>query len=207
MGRISSYLRVGFLLLILNSGYLLSSNAASIFYAANVLFHVSLATGLTGLAIYVYRRLPRNTLVHIVLGASALTGMALVVLGAGTATRPILLAHIAIASLAAAAVVVALSSKLAVIVLGLLFGAVWFMGTEETQDDFVRELLFGEITQTRYLSCFVILLTVIALLRWDSRSRARKTESDETKRLSDERSKWQERALGTDLEHTSDHSE
>jgi len=62
MGRISSYLRVGFLLLILNSGYLLSRNEASIFYAANVLFHVSLALGLTGLAIYVYRRLAKSTL-------------------------------------------------------------------------------------------------------------------------------------------------
>ena len=105
--------------MILNSGYLLSRNEASIFYAANVLFHVSLALGLTGLAIYVYRRLAKSTLIHIVLGASALTGVALVVFGAGTATRPLLLAHIAVASLAAAAVVVALSSKLAVIVLGL----------------------------------------------------------------------------------------
>ncbi len=119
MGRFSSYLRVGFMLLILNSGYLLSSNAPSIFYAANVLFHVALSLGLTGLAIYGYRRLPKHTLINIVLGASALTGLALVVLGAGTATRPILLAHIAVASLAAAAVVVALSSKLALVALGL----------------------------------------------------------------------------------------
>lgn len=95
---------------------------------------------------------------------------------------------------------------LAVIVLGLLFGAVWLMGTAETQDDFVRELLFAEITQTRYLSFFVIVLIVIALFGLDSRSRARKTESHETKRVTDERSMWQERALGTDLEHTSDHT-
>src|SRR5260221_14358306 len=39
-------------------------------------------------------------------------------------------------------------------VLVVLLAAVWMLGSAQTRDDFLRELLFGSITHTRYLSLF-----------------------------------------------------
>jgi hypothetical protein len=41
---------------------------------------------------------------------------------------------------------------------------IWKMGSERTQDDFIRELLFADVTHTRYLSVFVGMLLLIIVL-------------------------------------------
>ena len=89
-------------------------------------------------------------------------------------------------------------------VLVVLLFTIWLMGSTETRDDFIRELLFGSITNTRYLSLFVAVLIVIAVLGGLTARRAKVTESDEMKRLADERTAWQERALGRTLSHTAE---
>lgn len=84
----------------------------------------------------------------------------------------------------------------------MLLLAVYFLGTAQTRDDFIRELLFGSITHTRYLALFFGALIVIAIFGLDTRFRASKTESVEMKRLADERTAWQQRALNAPLSHT-----
>lgn len=87
-------------------------------------------------------------------------------------------------------------------VLVLQIVAVKWLGTEKTQDDFLRELLFGEITQGRSLAIYFGLLILVAMFGIDTIARARFTESREIKRLAKEKSEWQERALRTSLSHT-----
>lgn len=77
----------------------------------------------------------------------------------------------------------------------LLLFTVWFMGSDKTQDDFVRELLFGEVTKTRHLAMFFVALVAISLFGLDGIIRARLLDSREVKRLAAERDKWQARAL------------
>jgi hypothetical protein len=62
---------------------------------------------------------------------------------------------------------------LAFAVLIVLLSAVWALGSAQTRDDFVRELLFGSITHTRYLSFFFGALLVIAIFGLDTRRRSR----------------------------------
>lgn len=89
-------------------------------------------------------------------------------------------------------------------VLLLAIIAVKWMGSEATQDDFIRELLFGEITGNRSLAIFFGILIVFAAFGVDTAIRTRLTEGEEMKRLAREKSMWQERALGTKLSHTDD---
>lgn len=81
----SRWLRIGFLLLLLNSGYLLSTNAPNLFYAANVLLHVALGLGLAVLALRLFRGTSATSLA---LGAAALTGLVLVIPSANGHPRP-----------------------------------------------------------------------------------------------------------------------
>ena len=87
------------------------------------------------------------------------------------------------------------------VMLLLLFAVKW-LGSTQTQDDFVRELLFGQITGRRTLALFFGALVLLAVFGVDTAVRAKLTEKAEMKRLADEKSRWQERALDTDLSHT-----
>lgn len=87
-----------------------------------------------------------------------------------------------------------------VLVLQIL--AVKWLGSQKTQDDFLRDLLFGEITKGRSLAIFYVILIVLAMFGVDTIVRARLSESREMKRLAKEKTEWQERALGTKLSHT-----
>ena len=87
------------------------------------------------------------------------------------------------------------------VMLLLLFAVKW-MGSTQTQDDFVRDLLFGQITGGRSLALFFGVLVLLTVFGIDTAVRAKLTETTEMKRLADEKSRWQERALGTDLSHT-----
>ena len=78
------------------------------------------------------------------------------------------------------------------------------MGNEDTQNDFIRELLFSEITGNRSLAIFFGFLILLAAFGVDTAVRGKLTESKEMKRLAQEKSMWQERALGTQLSHTDD---
>ena len=91
---------------------------------------------------------------------------------------------------------------IAFVVLLLLLLAVKWMGSDQTQDDFIRELLFGEVTKGRSLAVFFVSLVLISLFGVDSIVRAKLTESKEMKRLAAEKTLWQERALQTELSHT-----
>ena len=55
----------------------------------------------------------------------------------------------------------------------VLLSAVWALGSSRTRDDFVRELLFGSITHTRYLSFFFGALLIVAIFGFDTRRRSR----------------------------------
>jgi chromate transport protein ChrA len=89
-------------------------------------------------------------------------------------------------------------------VIVILLASVWQMGDAETQNDFIRELLFGSVTNTRQLTTFFVVLVVISVFGLDTKVRAYRTESAEMKRLADEKTQWQERALGQSLSHTED---
>ena len=86
----------------------------------------------------------------------------------------------------------------------ILLLAVRWMGSGETQDDFIRELLFGSVTGTRFITLFFVAILVVAIFGLDTRRRDYRTESDEMKRLSDEKTHWQEVALGRPLSHTTE---
>jgi chromate transport protein ChrA len=84
----------------------------------------------------------------------------------------------------------------------ILLLAVYVLGSKQTHDDFMRELLFGSITNTRYLTLFFVVLILTAIFGVDTRIRAYRTESAEMKRLADQKSEWQQRAIGAPLSHT-----
>jgi hypothetical protein len=92
-------------------------------------------------------------------------------------------------------------------VLLLTLFAPWLMGTAQTRDDFIRELLFGSVTQTRYLSVYFVFLVIVAVSGFETRLRAFRTERAEMARLAAEKAFWQEKALGTKLSHTAEAEE
>lgn len=104
----------------------------------------------------------------------------------------------------ATSVIAALVDRFGVafVVLLLIVATVKWLGNGKTQDDFLRELLFGEITGGRSLGVFLAGLVLLALFGVDSIVRARLMESAEMRRLAQEKSRWQERALQTKLSHT-----
>jgi hypothetical protein len=87
----------------------------------------------------------------------------------------------------------------------LMLITVWALGTAKTRDDFLREILFSEVTQTHYLQWFVVALIVDAIVGvrlmkwWFSREKA------EIKRLAQEKARLQELLAGRALAHTADH--
>lgn len=87
-------------------------------------------------------------------------------------------------------------------VMVVFLATVWWMGSEQTQDDFIRELLFGSVTGTRALAWFLVALAVIAIFGLDTKFRSLRTERREMKRLAAERDRWQELALNRPLSHT-----
>ena len=130
--HLGRFLLAGFLILVVNSGYLSAFAEASLFYAANVLLHVVLGVFLLLLAIPLAKRLLAGELTPLLwwtvaaaLAATALTGLALVVLGNLRPMRPLLLAHIAVSIGAALLVVIVIYRRVpTVIVLGaILFAA------------------------------------------------------------------------------------
>jgi hypothetical protein len=92
-------------------------------------------------------------------------------------------------------------------ILLLLMLAVWRLGSAQTKDDFIRELLFGSVTHTRYLSLFFIILAGISISGAETFLRSYRTERAEMKRLAEEKTYWQERALGVQLSHTDEEAE
>ena len=84
----------------------------------------------------------------------------------------------------------------------LLFFSVWWMGSSKTKDDFLRELLFAEITHSHYLQGIVAVLTLDAVFgvmlfrSWMSRDRR------ELKRCAEEKARLQELLAGRQLAHT-----
>ncbi|HEX9724242.1 MAG TPA: multiheme c-type cytochrome, partial [Vicinamibacteria bacterium] len=140
--HLGRFLIAGFLVLVVNSGYLAAFADASVFYAANVLLHVLLGVLLALLAIPLARRLLGGELTPLLwwvvaaaMAATVVTGLALVVLGNLRPMRPLLVAHIAISVVAALLVVIVASRRLATaVVLGaiLFAGGAHYLATSET---------------------------------------------------------------------------
>ena len=84
----------------------------------------------------------------------------------------------------------------------LLLGAVRLFGDAKTQNDFMREVLFADVTHTRYVQVFfgalVALMACGALLRKKSIT----DESKEMKRLAAEKGALQQKLIGSTLSHT-----
>jgi hypothetical protein len=80
--------------------------------------------------------------------------------------------------------------------LGLLVGLVKFLGSEKTQDDFVRELLFGAVNKRPILTIVVAAIVLDAVVGFSSWVRHRRAESKEMKRLADEKGRLQEALIG-----------
>jgi len=117
--HLGRFLLAGFVLLVMNSSYLAAFAEASVFYAANVLLHVVLGIFLLLFAVPEAKRLLRGGLTPLLwwmagmaLGATALTGLALVALGNLRPMRPLLLAHVAVAVVGALAVVFAVRRRI-----------------------------------------------------------------------------------------------
>lgn len=89
-------------------------------------------------------------------------------------------------------------------VLIVLLLTVWFMGSERTRDDFIRELLFAQITQTHHLQAFFGFLIVFTLFGVDSVLRGYRSEKAEMRRLSAEKTRLQELLARRELAHTDD---
>jgi hypothetical protein len=87
-------------------------------------------------------------------------------------------------------------------VLIVLLAAIWFLGSDKTRDDFVRETLFGAITGKPTLGIFFGLLILVIIFGLDTRARAFKAESKEMKRLAAEKTRLQEQLLERQLSHT-----
>ncbi len=56
--RIRNWTAIGFLILIVNAGYLAAFASATVFYMANVLFHVALGIAITGALLWLLRKFP-----------------------------------------------------------------------------------------------------------------------------------------------------
>ncbi len=139
--HLGRFVLAGFLVLIVNSGYLATSAEASVFYAANVLLHVGLGIFLLFLAIPVAKRLLGGELTPLLwwavaaaLAATALTGLGLLVLGNLRPMRPLWIAHIVLAIVAALLVVPVVHRRVpTAIVLGsiLFVTGIHFLGSTE----------------------------------------------------------------------------
>jgi hypothetical protein len=85
-------------------------------------------------------------------------------------------------------------------VLILVLFAIRWMGSADTQDKFIQEVLFGSVTHTRHLSVFFASLIVLILISAVfTRRKKSSDESSEMKRIAKEKSELQERLLGKKL--------
>ena len=112
------WLAIGFLLLVINGGYLYSSSAPTFVYAANVLVHAVLGTLLLLVGARAVSRLESRP-TRLALWAAGLSGLALVFLGRSEATTPVLAAHVVMGAAAAVAFAAFLRSRWALAALGL----------------------------------------------------------------------------------------
>jgi len=117
MHRSSRWLYGGFLALVVQSGYLLSSSAPSVFYAANVLAHVVVGAALMIVAALWWQRFKEHRVAGGTLAVAAVCGVALTILGRSEGTESLLLAHIVTAAAGAFVVVWATRDKVAVVAL------------------------------------------------------------------------------------------
>lgn len=87
-----------------------------------------------------------------------------------------------------------------VLILCLL--TIWLFGSEKTQDDFIREMLFGTVTGSPATRLFFVALILLALVSSSALFRRWSREGTEMKRLADEKSRLQEKLIGSELSHT-----
>lgn len=82
-------------------------------------------------------------------------------------------------------------------------GAVWCFGDAKTHNDFIRELLFGEITHRPTVGLiFLGLILIILVGNAAALFRRASREPKEVKRIADEKARLQEKLIGTELSHT-----
>jgi hypothetical protein len=86
----------------------------------------------------------------------------------------------------------------------VLIAIVWtikLLATAKTQDDFIREVLFGESTGGRSLAIFFAGMVVTATFGLDSMIRQRVRDNADYKRILEENRRWQERAIRAEHGH------
>jgi hypothetical protein len=82
--------------------------------------------------------------------------------------------------------------------------AIYQLGSEKTRDDFIREVLFGAVTDTRYLGFFFAAWVLIIMFGGTLAALYRKRESDELQRCAEEKARLQELLAGRGLHHTAE---
>ena len=95
-------LAVGFLVLLVNSGYLRAFPNPNLFYVANVMLHIGLGAALFAL-FWIWRR-ANGGLLPLLVALAGITGFALAIVGAQTPYRWLVLLHIACCAAAAGAI-------------------------------------------------------------------------------------------------------
>ena len=86
------------------------------------------------------------------------------------------------------------------VVFVLVVGTVWLLGDQKTQDDFVRELLFREVTHTPYLSVLMVMLLSGIVVTGLAKRSKRNAENAEISRLAQERNDLQQQRLNVPIE-------
>lgn len=89
----------------------------------------------------------------------------------------------------------------------ICLGVIKTFGSAKTQDDFVREMLFGDITHGPWIRLFFFGLIILCLLWSRITKRRASRESPEMKRIADEKSRLQEELIGKKLSHTQEKQE
>jgi len=84
-----------------------------------------------------------------------------------------------------------------------IFLVVYKFGSKQTQDDFIRELLFRGVTQTVWLQVFFVGLVGVAIyLGVKAQRRGHVLEGKEMQRLADEKTQLQEKLAEKELNHS-----
>lgn len=90
---------------------------------------------------------------------------------------------------------------IAFVVLIAIVWAVKLLANTKTQDDFIREVLFGETTGGRSLAIFFAAMIVTATFGLDSIARQNLRDGADYKRIVEEKRRWQERAIRAECDH------
>jgi len=80
--------------------------------------------------------------------------------------------------------------------------AVWVLGDAKTQNDFIREVLFADVTHTRYVQGFFGALVALAIGASAIGIRKKRAESSELKRIAAEKTRLQQKLIEAELSHT-----